>query len=166
MKEAIKIGGLYYKVLNIKNLARDFNVLGRCCGNSRTIELDFELDEQVKEKVFLHEILEAINYEYELKLEHEKISILESALYQVFIDNNIFNKFLVKDLEELGELIRALAKMINGEGDMNNLIEEIADVEIGIAHIKKVYNINETEIKEIHKKKNVLNKYNEGANSE
>ena len=87
MKEFIKIGGLNYRVSQVENLARDNGALGRCCGNSRTIEIDSNLDEQVKEKTLIHEIIEAINFENQLNLEHWKISVLESSIYQILKDN-------------------------------------------------------------------------------
>lgn len=91
IEKNIKIGGLYYKTLEVKDLARDHSALGRCCGNNTTIELDSELKDSVKEKTLIHEIIEAINFEYELDLEHPKISILASAFYQVLVDNkNLF----------------------------------------------------------------------------
>lgn len=37
--------------------------------------------------VLLHEIIEALNYRLELKLEHQQITSLESSLFQVFKDN-------------------------------------------------------------------------------
>ena len=45
------------------------------------------MSNDLENKVLLHEIIEAINFDYELKLEHQKITILESTLYQVIIDN-------------------------------------------------------------------------------
>lgn len=87
MLNNIKIGGLNYSVKKVKDLARDHDALGRCCGNSASIEIDMEIGKNVTDKVLLHEIIEAINFEYELNLEHPKISILASTLYQVLIDN-------------------------------------------------------------------------------
>lgn len=40
-------------------------------------------------KALLHEILEVIDDDYELKLPHQTITILESALYQVLKDNKL-----------------------------------------------------------------------------
>lgn len=47
-----------------------------------------------------------------------------------------------KTIEELGELITAIAK-----GDRENITEEIADVCICINHICDIYDIKEEEIK-------------------
>lgn len=87
-KDSIKIGAIDYKVIFVENLARDMDALGRCCGNNRTIEIDKNLDGQIKEKVLIHEIFEAINTEYEFDFEHNIISKLSSILYQILIDNN------------------------------------------------------------------------------
>lgn len=95
MLNNIKIGGLNYSVKKVKDLARDHAALGRCCGNSASIEIDMEIGKNVTDKVLLHEIIEAINFEYELNLEHNKISILAMALHQVLSDN----KGLLKDNE-------------------------------------------------------------------
>ena len=42
---------------------------------------------QTQEASLLHEILEVINYIFEFDFSHDKIQILESALYQVLKDN-------------------------------------------------------------------------------
>jgi hypothetical protein len=83
----VKIGGIKYKIEYSKDLARDRGCLGECCCNSNVIRLDSDLSFHMERKTLLHEIIEAINFEYELKLEHTKISIIETALYQVIIDN-------------------------------------------------------------------------------
>lgn len=85
--ETIKIGGLIYKCIEVENLSRDKNANGASCGNGLYIEIDKSLPEQLKESVLLHEILEQINYIYELELDHKTITTLEAALYQVFKDN-------------------------------------------------------------------------------
>jgi hypothetical protein len=90
----IKIGGIMYEVTKVKNLARDRGCLGECCVNSAEIHLDEELSENLADKVLLHEIIEAINLENEMELKHRNITILESSLYQVLIDNpEIFKHF-------------------------------------------------------------------------
>lgn len=83
----IKIGGILYNINMVKDLARDHNALGRCCGNSGNIDIDSDLEDKIKDKVFIHEVIEALNFEYELNLEHNKISILAMSLHQVLVDN-------------------------------------------------------------------------------
>lgn len=43
---------------------------------------------------------------------------------------------IVKAMEECGELIRALARWLQGDPDVVNIAEEIADVEIMVEQIK------------------------------
>ena len=50
---------------------------------TQLIELSNELKGDFKSETFLHEILEAINYRYELKLKHRQITALSAALWQV-----------------------------------------------------------------------------------
>lgn len=83
----VKIAGYTYNVSNDKNLSRDYNANGMSCANDLTIQIDNSLPQQNQESTLLHEIIEQINYRYEFGLEHNKITILETALYQVIQDN-------------------------------------------------------------------------------
>lgn len=83
----IKIGGYIYSVKSSDTLARDSDALGSSCGNALEITIDTTIPKQNQESALLHEIIEQINYRYELKLTHNQISILESAIYQVLQDN-------------------------------------------------------------------------------
>lgn len=46
---------------------------------------------------------------------------------------------IVKAMEECGELIRALARWLQGDPDVVNIAEEIADVEIMVEQIKIIF---------------------------
>lgn len=83
----IFITGLEYEIEYTKNLARDSDALGTHNGNHAVIKIDVDLKPHVQQKVLLHEILEAINFEYSLKLEHDKICVLESSLFEVIRNN-------------------------------------------------------------------------------
>lgn len=54
--------------------------------------------------------------------------------------------------EELAELIQAISKY-KRYGELDNIIEEIADVEIMISQIKILLSINEHSINEVKKEK-------------
>lgn len=59
-------------------------------------------------------------------------------------------------MEECGELVQAINKCLrypNKEECKDNLIEEIADVEIMLYQLKEMFYINETEIHEWKEKK-------------
>ena len=83
----VKIGGYIYDCMLVSNLTRDSDTLGRSCGNTLRIEIDDSIPHENKVSTLLHEILEQINFRYELCLEHKQITILESTLYQVIKDN-------------------------------------------------------------------------------
>jgi hypothetical protein len=85
--EKIKIGGIIYNCNMSNTLTRDSAVLGTSCGNACEIVIDSTTQKQNQETTLLHEIIEQINFRYELKLEHNQITTLESALYQVIKDN-------------------------------------------------------------------------------
>lgn len=55
----------------------------------------------------------------------------------------------LKAIEELGELIQAIAKYENGIGYRASVIEEIADVEIMLEQLKLIYFITENEVETV-----------------
>ena len=55
----------------------------------------------------------------------------------------------VKAAEELSELQVAILKCLDGRCNLNNIKEEIADVEIMLEQLKKIYAINPEELKTI-----------------
>ena len=46
-------------------------------------------------------------------------------------------------MEELAELSQAIAKQLRDKGDMINLLEELADVQLGIYHIQEIFSISD-----------------------
>jgi len=94
--ERVKIGGHIYNCKVNDKITRDTGRLGNSCGNALEIKIDSTIPQQNQQSTLLHEILEQINYRYELDLEHDKITILETALYQVMQDNPEVIKFIIK----------------------------------------------------------------------
>ena len=65
--------------------------------------------------------------------------------------NEIANHYGVKNqsivcIEELSEFQKELCKMLRGEGDLDKLIEELADVEIMLFQVKSLYDIDEVKV--------------------
>jgi len=88
----LKIGGKKIKVIKRKTfVAMDGDNLGEWDGNRYTIMLDAFIDAPPErmEECFLHEIIEAINQMYELKLSHWKITLLSEMLYQIIKINKL-----------------------------------------------------------------------------
>lgn len=83
----IKIGALTFKIKYEKNLTGGSNNLGEMRPMPQEIAIEVNLAPDIKERTFLHEVIEAIDYNYNLSLEHYKIEILGAAL-QSFIKDN------------------------------------------------------------------------------
>jgi len=83
----IKIAGHWYRVKFKPNLYRDNDAAGRSNANKNTIDLDPTGTKSHQREVLWHEIIEQLNYRYELGLPHEKITILGASIFQVIEDN-------------------------------------------------------------------------------
>lgn len=87
--ESIKIGGLQMKIVFDDRLASSDNEFGECDHIRGMIIIDGVQPDDHKELTLLHEIIEKINTEHELELNHHQITSLASCLYQVLKDNNL-----------------------------------------------------------------------------
>lgn len=67
-------------------------------------------------------------------------------LYQRVIDTYGTGSQLMVAVEELSELQKEICKAFRGKLNEQNLIEEIADVEIMIEQVKMIYDLNDDEI--------------------
>ncbi|MBF0487885.1 MAG: hypothetical protein HQK98_06965 [Nitrospirae bacterium] len=85
----IIIGGLEYRVelVDPSFSTEHFGQLEQLKG---LIRINKEISKDRQQTTLLHEILEAINSQYQFELEHGKIQGLEATLYQVLKDNNIY----------------------------------------------------------------------------
>ena len=92
--KSIKVSGMTYKIRKVKTLydGEHNGLMGQC--NSVTKEIficttvnDLKVCGDEMYSTFIHEVLEAINHEYNMNLEHDKIEELERAIKQVMLDN-------------------------------------------------------------------------------
>ena len=58
-----------------------------------------------------------------------------------------------KSMEELSELIQAIAKNIAGVDNRDNIVEEIADSMIMISQLMLIFDINEEEVDKVKEEK-------------
>ena len=87
---SLKIGGHTYQVILRNREKEDGNSnLGSCNNHLHKIWLDTEVSNTLQEETFLHEIIEALNYNYQLEMSHQTITILTTIFYQVLKDNDI-----------------------------------------------------------------------------
>ena len=91
--KTLKIGGKKIKVRAIKKIkgAENENVIGLWdVGNYKiTLQKNDIMPDGKLEECFLHEIIEAINGLYELKLSHYKITLMSEVLFQIIKDNKL-----------------------------------------------------------------------------
>ena len=86
-RKTVKIGGHIYKIKYKRGLARLHDAAGMSCASTLDITLDPDGKKSHIDEVFWHEVIEQINYLYELNLPHPTISVLGSGLQQVLTDN-------------------------------------------------------------------------------
>jgi len=83
----VKIAGHWYRIKWVKGLYRDHDTAGMSNANKLTIELDPTGKRSHQMEVFIHEVVEQLNYRYELNLPHNTISALGAGIFQVLNDN-------------------------------------------------------------------------------
>ena len=75
---------------------------GRYHGKNQVLQIASGLTEQQRVSTVLHEILEAINFHLQLKLEHNVIMSLETAVFQALTANGIDLSLLTKEIDGAG----------------------------------------------------------------
>jgi len=84
----IKIAGYKVPVNKITNLVAKTGFYGSYTPASQIIEIDSDLTKQQEEEVVIHEVLEAIDSIYDLKLDHdEQLCKLSVIIHQIITDN-------------------------------------------------------------------------------
>jgi hypothetical protein len=85
----VKIAGQIINVLFDNRLASGEDRYGVCNCIKGEITIDSTQPIEHQESTFIHEIIEKINADNELELEHNKITCLATQLHQVLKDNKI-----------------------------------------------------------------------------
>lgn len=81
----LKIGGHIYRVVELDEVSKDPNTAGECDIDKLEIRLRKKQKQSAKEATLFHEIIHAINWEYDEK----DVEFLAQALYQVLQDNKL-----------------------------------------------------------------------------
>lgn len=89
MKEAYwKIGGVKYKVVQVKGLAKEHGLMGQISYDNLLIKIDEDLPQGRKEETLVHELVHGIFYEAGFEEQDEDmINRVGKVLYQVIQDN-------------------------------------------------------------------------------
>ena len=87
----IKIGAFHYTIKIVKGIDYDNGCLGRLKPRKQIIEIEELSNSDQKNETLMHEIIEEINTQLSLKLEHDNINRLGMMLYMVLKDNDMVN---------------------------------------------------------------------------
>lgn len=94
----LKILGYNYTLIRVDD-ADALDALGRFQTKKLKIEVATDICDQQVTSVILHEIIEAINYHNQLRIEHNAIMSLEAGLYQVLTENGVNLDALKKHID-------------------------------------------------------------------
>jgi len=83
----LKILGYSYALDLSKKLRGLGGNVGNCDMDNKIMQVANDVDSDMMTSTLLHEIIEALNYHLELKLEHGQIMGLEAGLYQALSEN-------------------------------------------------------------------------------
>jgi hypothetical protein len=85
--DKIKIGAREIRVFEVEHLSTDYDTWGDYTARTGVIRIESGIPDDMKEETLVHEVCEAINDIYNLKLSHHRLSVLAVALHQVLKDN-------------------------------------------------------------------------------
>jgi len=90
MRDVIKIGAHPVQVRCVSDHEIERNKLGDVDTKLSQIRISDRLSRSRKNSVLLHEIIEWLNDDLVLEMNHNQISTLAETLYQVLADNSLF----------------------------------------------------------------------------
>ena len=83
-----------------------------------------------------------ITYEEQMNILHQSINSLDSNQREIF--SGFHNTVIV--IEELAELTKELTKALRNKDDIIGILEELADVSIGVDYVKEIFDITDKEL--------------------
>jgi len=102
MISKLKIFGFIYTIKTEFDRGNVDGLAGQCNAIKTEITISTAMNSKPHQKsVLIHEIIEAINYHLELKLDHTAITGLETGLYQVIVDNPELLEYLKSEKDSL-----------------------------------------------------------------
>lgn len=67
--------------------AKDKNTVGMCCDDDKEICVRLGIGKREQAKTLIHELLHALEFEYQISIPHELIYKLEEPIYRLLCDN-------------------------------------------------------------------------------
>ena len=92
----LRILGIDYEVKEVYDMSRICSATGHFDSLLKEIRIDKDLHASEKQRVILHELLELLNRELDLNLDHnQQINKLDAGLFHIFKDNPQLLKMLL-----------------------------------------------------------------------
>ena len=85
-----------------------------------------------------------LTHEEQINILRQSITNLDSKHKQIDTFNGFHNIVIV--IEELSELTKELTKALRNKEDMTGILEELADVSLGIDYVKEIFDITDKEL--------------------
>ena len=92
LPKKIMINGREYNVKERDNKETGATSLGTFDCRQSIIWIEKGLSDDQTLSTLIHEAIEAIDFQGELKMEHNKICVLETGIYSLITNNDIFKK--------------------------------------------------------------------------
>ena len=83
-----------------------------------------------------------ITYKEQINILHQSINSLDSKQREIF--SGFHNTVIV--IEGLAELTKELTKALRNKDDIIGILEELADVSIGVDYVKEIFDITDKEL--------------------
>jgi hypothetical protein len=84
--DTIRIGAQDYSV-SVSDVPGSHGNFGECNHSKLTIEIDSSSPPPRQQQTFIHEIVEALDFELNIGLKHHQVELLEGGLYGLIRDN-------------------------------------------------------------------------------
>jgi hypothetical protein len=87
LPEFVRVLGHNYKIVLVNGLLNDFSDYGRVNLRTHAIEIDSSTPYSKQLETLVHEVLEIVNDQMSLILEHDKLQIIAACMYAFLMDN-------------------------------------------------------------------------------
>ncbi len=86
--DKLRVGSRIYRVRFVSSIRRNKNNLGICDEHRGEILIRKDLSEDEKLKTLVHELLHAMEFEYQIKMPHDAVYQYEEAIFDFLCANS------------------------------------------------------------------------------
>lgn len=85
--KTIIVKGSLWEIQFVRVIPNEPNASGLCDRDEQQISIESSLTKSEKAKTLIHEILHAFEYEYNIRIPHKLVYLLEEPIYRLLVDN-------------------------------------------------------------------------------